>query len=109
MKESGCEITTKIVMEAAQGIMTRFAKDQLAAYGGHAKITIRWARSLLIRMGYINPKEAKNEQVISWIRNVKDMIKEDNIPDDLVIHWSEIGLSLTPSTGQVDSIGVSIL
>ncbi|CAC5368608.1 unnamed protein product [Mytilus coruscus] len=50
---NGGVINARIVMAAAEAIVTKFARHRLERYGGHITITNSFAKSLLRRMGFV--------------------------------------------------------
>ena len=46
-------MNTTVVMAGAQGIILSWDATKLQLHGGHINITKSWARSLLIRMGFV--------------------------------------------------------
>ena len=67
-RENGAADSTRIVMSAAKGIVTKFARHRLSSYGGHIEISKTWARSLLRRMGYTQRKGTKGIKHLSTKR-----------------------------------------
>ena len=67
LRAAGGVVNTAIVMAAAEGIIS--AKDQslLLQNGGHIEITKSWAKSLLLRMGYVRRKYS-NAGKVSVVR-----------------------------------------
>ena len=55
----GGVINTRIVMAAAQGIMSTVDRKSLAKHGGHITITNDWGRSLLRWMNFVKRKGTK--------------------------------------------------
>ena len=90
---NGGVINARIVMAAAEAIVTKFARHRLERYGGHITITSTFAKSLLRRMGFVKRKGTKavkhlpndfddiRQEYISKINNVRE---KHNIPDTLI-------------------------
>ena len=104
-RENGAAVSTRIVMSAAEGIVTKFARHRLASYGGHIEITKTWARSLLRRMGYTQRKGTKGikhlpkdfDQIqTNYLQKITDITTTDDIPDDLIINWDQTATNLLP-------------
>ena len=53
LRIAGGVVNTLMVMAAAEGIVAVRDVSKLVCHGGHIEITKTWARSLLIRMGYV--------------------------------------------------------
>ncbi|CAG2246019.1 unnamed protein product [Mytilus edulis] len=102
---NGGVINARIVMAAAEAIVTKFARHRLERYGGHITITNTFAKSLLRRMGFVKRKGTKavkhlpndfddiRQEYISKINNVRE---KHNIPDTLIINWDQTGCQLVP-------------
>lgn len=63
---SGGVVNSRILMAAAEAIVTKYAKHKLERYGGHIVITKTWAKSFLRRLGYV---KRKNSQTVVFISN----------------------------------------
>ncbi|CAC5413807.1 unnamed protein product [Mytilus coruscus] len=102
---NGGVINARIVMAAAEAIVTKFARHRLERYGGHITITSSFAKSLLRRMGFVKRKGTKavkhlpndfdeiRQEYISKINNVRE---KHHIPDTLIINWDQTGCQLVP-------------
>ncbi|XP_063400328.1 uncharacterized protein LOC134684939 [Mytilus trossulus] len=102
---NGGVINARIVMAAAEAIVTKFAHHRLERYGGHITITNTFATSLLRRMRIVKRKGTKavkhlpndfddiRQEYISKINNVRE---KHNIPDTLIINWEQTGCQLVP-------------
>ena len=53
LRTVGGVVNTRIVMAAADGIVAARDQSLLMQYGGHLAVTESWAKSLLMRMGYV--------------------------------------------------------
>ena len=104
-RENGAAVGTRVVMAAAEGIVTKFARLKLASNGGHINITETWARSLLRRMGYTQRKGTKgikhlqddfDEIKKNYLQKIENIVITDEIPDNMVINWDQTACNLVP-------------
>ena len=102
---NGAAVGIRMVMAAAEGIVTKTARHQLHSYGGHISITKTWAQSLLHRMGYVQRKGTKDVKHVpkdfdklrdNWLTNINESTNEHSIPDDMILNWDQTGCQLTP-------------
>ena len=102
---NGAAVGTRMVMAAAEGIVTKTARHQLTSYGGHISITKTWAQSLLHRMGYVQRKGTKDVKHVpkdfdklqhNWLTKINESTNEHSIPDDMILNWDQTGCQLTP-------------
>ena len=99
-------VNTAIVLAAAEGIVSATERSPLRQHGGSLVLTKAWAKSLLIRMGFVKRKcstsaklpvsefEKRKEQYLSDIR--AEVIMND-IPPCLVINWDQTAIHLGSS------------
>ena len=64
LRMAGGVINTLVIMTAAQGIIAVRDVSKLVSHGGHIEITKTWARSLLIRMGYVKRKCSTSGKIL---------------------------------------------
>ena len=62
-RAAGDVVNTAIVMGAAEGIISARDVSKLVSYGGHINISKGWAKSLLMRMGYVKRKASNAGKV----------------------------------------------
>ena len=96
-------VNTAIVLAAAEGIVAATERSLLSQHGGSLVLTKAWAKSLLIRMGFVKRKvppllpapefEKRKEQYLSDIR--AEVIMND-IPAS---HWDQTAIHLVPVSG----------
>jgi hypothetical protein len=93
---NGGVINSRIVLAGAEAIGTKFEKHKLERYGGHVSLTKSWARSLLRRMGFVKRKGTKAVKTLprdfdeikrQYVDKVQTVIRDNNVPDSLVINW----------------------
>ena len=101
-------VNTAIVLAAAEGIVAATEHSLLRQHGGSLVLTKAWAKSLLIRMGFVKRKgstsakipvpefEKRKEQYLSDICAVVIM---NDIPPSLVINWDQTAIHLVPVDG----------
>ena len=101
-------MNTTVVMAGTQGIILSGDATKLQLHGEHINITKSWARSLLIRMGFVNRKCLNAGKVpveIIMFKELKDVFLADivaevimnDIPDELIFNWDQTGLSIIPT------------
>ena len=56
VRESGGVINARIVIAAAKGIIQHYNRLLLEEFGGHIRLDLPWAYSLLKRMKFVNRK-----------------------------------------------------
>lgn len=104
---NGGVINLRIVMAAAEAIVTKYDRKKLARNGGHIEITKHYARSLLRRMGFVKRKGTKaiknlpndfDEIKTEFINRVDKVKNDDSVPDSLIliINWDQTGCQLVP-------------
>ena len=88
-------MNTTVVMAGAQGIILSRDAAKLQLHGGHINITKSWARSLLIRMGFVKRKCSNAGKVpVEMFQGLKDVFLADivaevimnDIPDELIFN-----------------------
>lgn len=87
---NGGVINLRIVMAAAEAIVTKYDRKKLARYGEHIEIIKHYARSLLHRMGFVKRKGTKAvknmpndfDKIETELINRVDKVKnDDSVPD----------------------------
>ena len=106
MRERGGIVNTKIVMKAgARGILMSQEKSRLAEFGGPATLKTVWAKSLLKRTKFTQrwgttkakvSVEEFNQLKTSFLQEIIDVVKMEEIPIDLILNWDQTGLNLVP-------------
>ena len=90
-------------MAAADGIVAARDQSHLVQYGGHIAVTKSWAKSLLMRMGYVKRKCSNivkisvshfKELQDEFLANIQAETLMHEIPDYLIFNWDQTGLSL---------------
>lgn len=104
VRKNGGVINSCIVMAGAEAVITKFAR-QLQRYGGHINITKTYTVSVLRRMGCVKRKGTKGTKHLpadfdnikqEYINKVSKVVKDNNVPDSLVINWDQTGCQLIP-------------
>ena len=107
LRDNGTSVSTALVQAAAEGYLLARDRTVLVEYGGHVSLTKDWARSLLIRMGYVKRKATtkantrlSEEEFLklkaSFLQETVATVRAHNIPPELVINLDETGLQLVP-------------
>lgn len=108
MRKVGGVVNTGIVMAAARGITASRNPGLLREHGGHIEITKAWAKSLLMRMGYVKRKCSNAGKVSvsrfkevqeDFLADIKAEVVMNEIPHDLIFNWDQTAIQLVP-TGQ---------
>ena len=90
LRKAGTPVNNRIVMAAAEGIVR--ATDRIE-HGGHIKLTLDWAYSILRRMGYVQRKATTKARTIltqsefdkakkRYLHEIKRTLKDGKIPPD---------------------------
>ena len=99
-------VNTLVVMAAAEGIVAVRDVSKLVSHGGHIEITKMWARSLLIRMGYVKQKCSTSGKIpMVQFEELKEVFLADlaaevvvkEIPKELILNWDQTGVSIIPT------------
>ena len=107
LRDNGTSISTALVQAAAEGYLLGRDRTVLVQYGGHVSLTMDWACSILIRMGYVKRKDTTKANTklpkcvylrlkASFLRETVSIMKIHNIPPELIIDLDETGLQLVP-------------
>ena len=105
MRASGGPVNRKIAIASALGITRALAPSLLLDSGGHLRLTKTWADSILRRIGYVKRKGTKAARKLpdnfddlrsEFLQNIKRVVQEKEIPDDLVINVNETALPIIP-------------
>ena len=105
IRESGRIVNTMIVKAGAHGILMSQEKSRLAEFGGPATLTTAWAKSLLKRMKFMQRRGTTKAKVLvkefnqlktSFLQEIIDVVKMEEIPNHLILNWDQTGLNLVP-------------
>ena len=99
-------MNARVVLAAAEGIVKAIDRTLLFENGGHIKLSLDWAHSLLIRMGYVMRKattEARTARRICCCQEMipstdQESIQRWQIPPEFVINWDQSGVNNVPSS-----------
>ena len=106
LRIAGGVVNTLVVMAAAEGIVAARDVSKLVPHGGHIEITKTWARSLLIRMGYVKRKCSTSGKIpLVQFEESKEIFLADltaevvmnEIPKELILNWDQTGVSIIPT------------
>ncbi|XP_062579389.1 uncharacterized protein LOC134241337 [Saccostrea cucullata] len=105
LRLKGSAVNSSVVIGAARGIISHHNKSILAENGGHIELTTEWAKSLMKRMGLSTRRATKGVKSLpsdfddlknSFIKRFQDVVKEDSIPDEMIINWDQTGVNFVP-------------
>ena len=95
MRMVGGVVNTAIVMAAAEGIIASRDSGKLREHGGLIQITKAWAKSLLVRMGYVKRKCSNPGKIsVSHFKELQDTFLTD-IQAEVVMNEIHMNLSST--------------
>ena len=106
LRMAGGVVNTLVVMAAAEGIVAARDVSKLVSHGSHIEITKTWARSLLIRMGYIKRKCSTSGKIsLVQFEELKEIFLADltaevvmnEIPKELILNCDQTGVSIIPT------------
>jgi hypothetical protein len=119
LRKKGSPVNSAVVIGAANGIITHFNKSLLVENGGSIELTKDWAKSLMGRMGLSKRRGTKGIKSLpsdfdsiqqTFIQRIETIIKEDNIPDSLVINWDQTGVNFVPAgKWTMDEKGICVI
>ena len=109
LRKAGTPVNARVVVAAAEGIVTATDRTLLFENGGHIKLSLDWAYSLLKRMGYVKRKATTKTRTAltqeefaavkkQYLWQIKKAVKDGKIPPDLVINWDQTGVNVVPSS-----------
>ena len=106
LRMAGGVVNTLVVMGAAEGIVAVRDVSKLVSHGGHIEITKTWARSLLIRMGFVKRKCSTSGKIpMLQLEELKEVFLADlaaevvmkDIPKELILNWDQTGVPIIPT------------
>jgi hypothetical protein len=108
LRDAGGSVGSRIVIAAAEGIVTATDRTMLVQHGGHINLTRDWALSLLSRMGFVKRKATTKAKAnitpeqfqgmkSTYLHQVVSMVKLHSVPSSLVINLDQTGLNIVPS------------
>jgi len=104
LQQSGTVVTPRVVIAAAEGIVSANNKDLLASNGGNVNLKKTWAVSLMKRVGLRKSRGTKStsdasmssQDDTSYIGLILNAITTHSIPSELVIGWEQFDLPVIP-------------
>ena len=105
LRDAAGVVNTAIVVAAAEGIVAAADRSLLRQHGGTLVLTKSWAKSLMIRMGFVKRKgstaaklpvaqfEKRREQ---YLTDIRAAVLMNDIPPSLVINWDQTAIHLVP-------------
>ena len=106
LRLAGGVVNTIITLGAAEGIISARYPGKLQRNGGDLCIGKDWAKSLMLRMGYVKRKVSNAGKVlVADFEGLKEQFLADtaaeiimnDIPAELVINWDQTGLKIIPT------------
>ena len=67
---------------------------KLAEYGESITITIPWAKLFLKSMNFMKRREEVKE---TFLTEILETVKSNNVPQELNINWDQTGVNLAPT------------
>lgn len=110
LRSTGAVVNTSVVIATAKGILMHKDANLLS----RIDLTKGWAKYLLSRMGYVKRRATSKAKVSvenfdvlkqEYIDEIKQVIKMDEIPADLIINFDRTGLNLVPVSQWTMDIG----
>ena len=106
-RKRGLPINTSVVVAAGLGVVTAHDANLLEENGGAIKLTDEWAKNVLKRMGYVKRRACSKAKVDpehfdnlkeDFLREIKNVVTIDEIPDELVLNFDQTALNYVPVT-----------
>ena len=106
LRISGCVVNMTVVMAGAKGIVLSRDPSKLQSHRRYLNITKSWAKSFLIRMGFVKRKcSTAGKVLVEQFHELKEVFLADvtaevlinNIPDELIFNWDQTSLSIIPT------------
>ena len=102
-------MNARVVLAAAEGIVTATDRTLLFENCGHIKLSLDCAYSLLRRMGFVKRKATTKTRTAltqeefaavkkRYLQQIKKAIKDGKIPPEHVINWDQTGVNVVPSS-----------
>ncbi len=101
LRRAGGIVNRKIAIATARGLVTHHDRTLLQENGGYILLGKSWAESLFQRMGYVQRKGTKAGRKLpndfpaikeEYLLNIKSIVKEHNIPDELIVNFDQTGV-----------------
>lgn len=98
-------VNTAIVLAAAEGIVSATDRSLLRQHGGTLVLTKSWAKSLLIRMGFVKRKGSNSAKLAvaeferrkeQYLLDIRTEVITNDIPPSLIINWDQTAIHLVP-------------
>ena len=109
LRKAGTPVNARVVLAATEGIVKATDCILLFKNGGHIKLSLDWAYSLLRRMGFVKRKATTKARTAltqeefaavkkCYLWQIKKAVKDGKIPPELVINWDQTGKNVAPSS-----------
>ncbi|XP_019635711.1 PREDICTED: uncharacterized protein LOC109478536 [Branchiostoma belcheri] len=108
LRRAGGVVNRLVVQGAARGLVARKDRSLLVEHGGHIRISKPWANSFLRRMNFVKRKGTKAARKVpqdfdqtrdDFHQRIEDIVRENDIPDELVVNWDQTGINVVPVGG----------
>ncbi len=105
LRLAGGIVNRKIAIATARGLVTHHDRTLLQENGGYILLGRSWSESLFQRMGYVQRKGTKAGRKLpndfsaikeKYLLDIKAIVKEHNIPDELIVNFDQTGVSIIP-------------
>ena len=104
-REQGCIVNTMLVIAAARGILKKCDPSLAKSNENGEMLTKSWAKSTLIRMGYVKRKGTTTAKVSpenfenlkeTFLEQIRSTVLFEDVPVDLIFNWDQTGLNYVP-------------
>ena len=101
LRDCGGVVNTAITIASAKGIVMSIDRTRLSEYGGHLNLSREWARSLMMRMGFVKRRATtkvsrltvENFELIKsrFLEEITTFVQMEDIPPELIFNWDQTG------------------
>ena len=108
IREEGGVVSAFIAVAASKGILQSSDWTQLAAFGGHIRLSRKWVYKLLHCMNFVKRKAttAKSKYAPddfarikqAFLNQVVQIVGMEQIPAELILNWDQTGINLVPAS-----------
>ena len=94
----GTLIGTSIIIGIGREIMLKHNRTDLKEFGGVVNLNKEWAKSVLHQMGFSKRRaNSKSKMLPCNFQSIKEQLKMEDIPGDMIINWDQTAMKLVPS------------
>ena len=103
-REKGCIVNSTLVI-AARGILKKCDSSLAKSSENGEMLTKSWAKSVLIRMGFVKRKGTTTAKVSPenfvnlkeiFLEQIRSSVVFEDVPVDLIFNWDQTGLNYVP-------------